>query len=260
MSSGNLLDARLPQQRRDFERCRLARREVLQQVLERESGVDDVLDEQHVHPIEIVIKVLQDPHDPGGLGRGAVGRDRHEVELERQPDVAGEVGHDHERALQDPHEQQRLALVVGGDLLAHLRELALDLLGGDQDAFDVGFIGLHVIGQCRDRGHRSPFGIEQPISSPGKAGKNEKRERTPSRGSLSSLREIPPPTWPTVRKIKDRIDRLLRPRSGPVAREHVVRREPDHPSGNGRRARRGASPHRYGSRSLGRRRPHRERP
>ena len=64
---------------------------------------------QDVEAFQVVVEVLQDAHDPARLGRGAVGRDRHEVELERQRDVPGEIGHHDERALEHADEQQRLA-------------------------------------------------------------------------------------------------------------------------------------------------------
>ena len=37
-----------------------------------------------------------------------------------QVDAAGEIGHEHERALEHADEQRRAARVVGGDLLAEL--------------------------------------------------------------------------------------------------------------------------------------------
>ena len=55
---------------------------------------------------EIVVEVLEDAHDARGLRRRAVGRHRHEVELQRQLDVAGQVGHHDERTLEHADEQQ----------------------------------------------------------------------------------------------------------------------------------------------------------
>ncbi len=46
--------------------------------------------------------------------------------------MTGEIGHHHEGALQDADHQDVLALIVGGDLPAHLCELGIDLLAGDQ--------------------------------------------------------------------------------------------------------------------------------
>ena len=52
----------------DLEGGRLAGLEVPQQVLQREPGVDDVLDDQHVAPLDGHVEVLEDPHDAGGVG------------------------------------------------------------------------------------------------------------------------------------------------------------------------------------------------
>jgi hypothetical protein len=46
--------------------------------------------------------------------------------------VTGQVGHHHERTPQHANEEQVLARIVLGDLLAHLGELGIDVIGGDQ--------------------------------------------------------------------------------------------------------------------------------
>ena len=79
--------------------------------------------------LDLVIEVLQDPHHARRLGGRPVGGDRHEVELEGQSDGPGDVGHEHERALEDPDQQEVPAAVVAGDLLAQLLDLALDVVG-----------------------------------------------------------------------------------------------------------------------------------
>ena len=63
-------------------------REVAAQVREREAGVDDVLDDEHVAVGEVEIEVLHDADDAARARGRAVRRDRHEVELDRQVDRA----------------------------------------------------------------------------------------------------------------------------------------------------------------------------
>src|SRR6266567_3129191 len=140
----NLLGLGLLQQRAHLEAGRLASPEVLQQVVQREPRVDDVLDQQDVPPGDLVVEVLEDPHHARRLRRGAVRGHGHEVELHRQLDVAGDVGHQDERALQHPHEDQVAAPVVLGDPLPQLPDLALDLVAGDEDLFDLVLVGFHV--------------------------------------------------------------------------------------------------------------------
>src|SRR3990170_1688865 len=131
------LDAGLPEQGADLQTRRATAAQVLEEVVQREARVHDVLDEQHVAPLEVVVQVLQDPDDARGLRRGSVRRDGHEVHLDRQPHVAREIGHHHEGALQHADEQEVAALVVLGDLVSEVPEHPLDLLLGDHHALDV---------------------------------------------------------------------------------------------------------------------------
>ena len=127
----DLLQAFLHEQRAHLERRRARAAQVLAQVREREAGVDDVLDDQHVAVGEVEVEVLHDADDAARARGRPVGRHRHEVELDGQVDRAGEVAHEHERALEDADEQRRTAGVVGGDLLAELGDALLQLLGAD---------------------------------------------------------------------------------------------------------------------------------
>src|SRR5690606_21426994 len=119
---------------------------------QREPGVDDVLDDDDVPPGEVEVEVLHDADHPGGAGGVAVGRDGHKVDLDRQRDAAGEVGHEHHGALQDPDQQRRPALVVPGDLGAELGDAGLEHVGVDHhltqlravEQVPVGGIGRHA--------------------------------------------------------------------------------------------------------------------
>src|SRR5205085_1331627 len=83
----------LVQQCADLQALRPPRAQVLQQVVQREARVHDVLDQQDVAAGDLVVEVLQDPDHARGLGGRPVGRHGHEVELHRQLDVPGQVGH-----------------------------------------------------------------------------------------------------------------------------------------------------------------------
>ena len=102
----------------------LARLEVAQQVLERQPGVDDVLDDQHVAALDRRVEVLEDPHDARGLRRRAVGGDGHEVDLARHVDLAHQVGEEEDRALEHADQQQVAAGVVARDLARRARARA----------------------------------------------------------------------------------------------------------------------------------------
>src|SRR3954447_16627989 len=72
----HLLGLRLAEQREDLDRGWAARVQVRHQPREGQSGVDDVLDDQHVAAADVGVEVLEDPHDAGGLRAGAVRRHR----------------------------------------------------------------------------------------------------------------------------------------------------------------------------------------
>ena len=67
-----------------------------------ETGVHDVLDQDHVPVVDIVVQVLHDPDPARPLG---VGRDAQEVDLTGNGHVTDQVGQEEEAALQDGHEQ-----------------------------------------------------------------------------------------------------------------------------------------------------------
>ena len=83
--------------------------QVLEQPGEGQPGVDDVLDDDHVPAGDVAVEVLEDPHHPGRGRALAVRRDGHELQLDRRAvpaQRAGEVGHEHDRALEHADEQQ----------------------------------------------------------------------------------------------------------------------------------------------------------
>ncbi|MNW59131.1 hypothetical protein D3C74_370310 [compost metagenome] len=127
----------LAEHRRHLDRRGAAAAQVRQQPREREARVDDVLDDEHVAPREVGVEVLEDAHDARGLGARAVGRDGHPVHLDVVVQAAGEVGHDHDRSLEDAHEEQVLARVVAVDLLGELVQPPAELLLGEEDVLEV---------------------------------------------------------------------------------------------------------------------------
>ena len=100
----------LAQQRAHPQRPRMPGREVAQQPGQRQPGVDDVLDDQHVAVVDVAVEVLEDPHHARRRRRRAVGADRHELQLRGQRDRPGQVGDEHDRALEHGDQQQVLAV------------------------------------------------------------------------------------------------------------------------------------------------------
>src|SRR6266480_547924 len=127
------------QERADLQGCGLAGLEVPHQVRERQAGVDDVLDHEHVAPLDVDVEILQDPDDSRGVGRCAVARDRHEVDLAGDRQLAHQVGHEEDGPLEDADQQQVAARVISGDLRAELGDPGAQRLFVDQDLADGAF-------------------------------------------------------------------------------------------------------------------------
>ena len=118
------------EQRDRRQRRRAAERERLADVVERQPGVDDVLDEQDVAILDAQVEILQQPDArfrPRLLTR--VAREGDEVELVRDRYRAAEVGDEDDARLQRGDEDRDAALVVGDDLRAQLVDPRFDLLG-----------------------------------------------------------------------------------------------------------------------------------
>ena len=117
------------QQRAHAQRPRPPRGQVAQQPGQRQPGVDDVLDDQHVAVVDVAVEVLEDAHHARRRRRRAVGADGHELQLGGQRDRPGEVGDEHDRALEHRDQQQVLPVaervaVVLGDLCAEFGDRA----------------------------------------------------------------------------------------------------------------------------------------
>src|SRR5690349_11642456 len=102
----------LVEQRTQLDRGRPAAAQVLAQVVQREAGVDDVFDDDHVPAFDRAIEILHDANHTRGLGAGAVGGHGHEVDRQREVDRAREVGEEGVRALEDAEQQRILVGVV----------------------------------------------------------------------------------------------------------------------------------------------------
>src|ERR1700682_4820089 len=68
--------------------------EAAAQIRQREPAVDDVLHHQDMAVGQVGVEVLDDAHDAAGGGGRPIGRHRHDVDLDRKADVAGQGGHD----------------------------------------------------------------------------------------------------------------------------------------------------------------------
>ena len=118
------------------------------------------------------VEVLEDAHDAGGVGRRAVGGDRHEVDLARDVELAHEVGRKKTAPLSTPMSSRSRPLVVARDLGAELADAVLQLVGLDEDLADGsthawrGVYGSPAPGQ-RARGVAGRAAKRSPVATPG---------------------------------------------------------------------------------------------
>src|SRR6266550_2054249 len=130
------------EQRRDREGGRPTQREQLAQVVQRQAGVDHVLDDEHVAALDRPVQVLQQPHPLVPPRDGAViAGELDEIEFVERRDRSREVGEEEQGAFERRDEQEVEAGVVGGDLGAHLADARLDLLGGEVGLADAKVVG-----------------------------------------------------------------------------------------------------------------------
>jgi hypothetical protein len=118
------------------ERARLPQCERLDEEVERHPGVDDVLDEEDVPPLDAQRQVLQEPH-PSAAAVALVARQGDEIEIVGDLQGAGEVRDEDGGRLQRG-DQDRLATgVVSRDGVSKLGDPSPDVVGREIDLADA---------------------------------------------------------------------------------------------------------------------------
>jgi hypothetical protein len=142
ITHGQVLDeppVRPVEQRHRGEGAGGAEGERLAEVVERQAGVDDVLDDDDVAAGDLRVEILEQP-DAGVaalVGAGCVARELEEVEPVRNAERAREVGEEDEARLQRRDEQRLAAVVVTGELAAELAYARRQLLAGEVDVAEA---------------------------------------------------------------------------------------------------------------------------
>ena len=102
-----------------------------------------VLDDQHVATADVDIQVLNDTHDTRGLHTVAIARNSHEIDVDRQLDLAHQVAHKDNGAAQNRDQHQILTSVVARNLLAQARDDTVDILLRKQNLLDIRMLRSH---------------------------------------------------------------------------------------------------------------------
>ena len=137
VADGQILDqaaVRAVEKRCGRERARLPEAERPEQVVERQAGVDDVVDEEHVAADVVRVEILQEPDAVLASGVApAVRGELEEVDPVRDRERPAQVGDEDEARLQQPDEDGLAARVVLADLAAEFADASSDLLRAEVD-------------------------------------------------------------------------------------------------------------------------------
>ena len=128
--------------------------EELAQIGEREAGVEDVLDDQHVLALDGMVEVLDELDRAGGALALAVAGGGDKVEGGVDLDGSRQVGQKECRALEHADHDQLFAVQVTGDLRAHLGDALGDLLAGIKNFKALVGHGSHAHSIARIEGKR----------------------------------------------------------------------------------------------------------
>ena len=117
----------------------VARGEELAQIFHRQAGVDDVLDDDDMAAGDVVVEILDQAHDTGGLVVQAIAGDCDEIHVDRAVHAAAEIDVEKGRALEHADEHGPLVAILGGQLTGELFHARGDGLFGEKDAFNILF-------------------------------------------------------------------------------------------------------------------------
>ncbi len=97
--------------------------------------VNYILDDEDIFVFNAAVQVFDDPDDSAGLRGVTVGGNSHKIEgnVHRRRDVPHQVGHEHDRSLQNADDNELLPLVVPGDLFSQIDDSFFNFLFRNQD-------------------------------------------------------------------------------------------------------------------------------
>src|SRR5215203_1858310 len=124
----------------------------VEQVLQGETAVDNVFDNNNTAPLDVFIEVLQNANDTGALRRRAIRGDRHEIHFERDRHFPHQVRHERDCAIKDPDQQRHVVAIGPVELLRHLGGSRPNLTVIYQDSGHTGRAWLpvaHELSSCR---------------------------------------------------------------------------------------------------------------
>jgi hypothetical protein len=127
VADGHVLDqaaVRAVEERHGRQRGGIAEGKRLAEVVERQTGVDDVLDDQDVAARDLRVEILEeaDAAMAALIGAGRIAGELDEIQAVVDPDRAGQVGDEDDARLEGRDEQRLSALVVTRDLTSEFAD------------------------------------------------------------------------------------------------------------------------------------------
>ena len=105
---------------------------------ERVAGVDDILDHQHIPPLDGATQVFENPHFAARFHRVAIRRGLDEIDLDRHVQLAHQIGDEHKGAAQQAHNHKLFRVrELAPDVAAELFDAGRDRLGRDHLIDDI---------------------------------------------------------------------------------------------------------------------------
>jgi hypothetical protein len=126
---------------------RLVEAERLHEEVQREPGVDDVLDDEDMPALDRPVDVFQEADAAALVATaliGTVGRELHDVQRVRDRERAREIGQEHDARLEGRDQQWVESGVVAGDLGAELGDAHADRGARQVHVADLAVVGAHV--------------------------------------------------------------------------------------------------------------------
>src|SRR5580658_7530150 len=98
----------LVQQRSQAQRFWTALSKYAQEIVGRESGIEDILDQDHIQSGDVVVQILEHAHLPGGFFGLAIAPDGNKINGGFQIDFTGKIGEKKTGTLKDANQVNAL--------------------------------------------------------------------------------------------------------------------------------------------------------
>src|SRR5438552_9611348 len=119
-----------------LERSRLALLQYSHETIQRAAGINNILHQQDVFPLEPGLRIVHQVYGSGGDHTIAITRRHEKIDLERASDLPHEIAQEYEASFEQTQHQKIAVRISGGDLSAELGDALRDRSFVEGDSFD----------------------------------------------------------------------------------------------------------------------------